>query len=49
LNAQGFDTAIQAGRSGQFDVVQDGETVFSKHEVRRFPEPGEVLGLLRQD
>ena len=32
-----------AGSSGQFDVVADGETIFSKHREGRFPEPGEVL------
>jgi len=30
-----------------FDVVVDGRKVFSKHETGRFPEPGEVIGLLR--
>jgi len=28
-------------------VLLDGALVFSKDELRRFPEPGEVLGLLR--
>jgi len=28
-------------------VLLDGALVFSKDEVHRFPEPGEVLGLLR--
>jgi hypothetical protein len=27
--------------------VSDGTLVFSKHELHRFPEPGEVLSLLR--
>jgi hypothetical protein len=48
LKEQGFDATIAAGRSGQFDVVDDGKIVFSKHEVKRFPEPGEVLGLLQR-
>jgi len=30
-----------------FDVVVDGRKVFSKHETGRFPESGEVIGLLR--
>jgi hypothetical protein len=29
-----------------FDVVVDGKKLFSKHETGRFPEPGEVLGLI---
>jgi len=44
----GFDASIQAGRSGQFDVVDDGFVVFSKHALHRFPEPGEVLELLQR-
>jgi hypothetical protein len=47
LNEQGFDAAIAAGESGQFDVLADGRLVFSKHDVHRFPEPGEVLALLQ--
>ena len=31
---------------GIFEVVLDGRTLFSKHETGRFPEPGEVLGLI---
>ncbi len=33
--------------SGQFDVLRDGELVFSKERVHRFPEQGEVLALLQ--
>jgi selT/selW/selH-like putative selenoprotein len=47
LTDKGFDAAIQPGRSGQFDVISDGELVFSKQQVERFPEPGEVLALLQ--
>jgi selT/selW/selH-like putative selenoprotein len=47
LTDEGFDAAIQPGRSGQFDVISDGELVFSKEQVERFPEPGEVLALLQ--
>jgi hypothetical protein len=28
-------------------VISDGETIFSKEREHRFPEDGEVLGLLR--
>jgi Rdx family len=33
--------------SGQFDVIRNGELVFSKQSRQRFPEDGEVLSLLR--
>jgi hypothetical protein len=34
------------GEQSQFDVVRNGETIFSKQREHRWPEPGEVLGLL---
>jgi len=35
------------GRGGVFDVVVDGKLVFSKKNVDRFPEEGEVTSLIR--
>jgi selenoprotein W-related protein len=32
-----------AGRGGIFDVEVEGELIFSKHEVGRFPEDSEIL------
>jgi hypothetical protein len=46
LNAEGFSAEAIAGGKGQFDIVVDGDVVFSKHELGRFPENGEILGLL---
>jgi len=34
------------GDKGVFDVVVDGDKIFSKFEVDRFPEDGEIAGLL---
>jgi selT/selW/selH-like putative selenoprotein len=39
---------ITPGGRGQFDVVADGELVFSKHDRGRFPEDGEILATLSQ-
>ena len=36
------------GGGGIFDVNVDGERIFSKRYEGRFPEPGEVVALLRQ-
>ena len=36
------------GKDGIFDVHLDDELVFSKYELFRFPESGEVEGLLRE-
>jgi len=47
LKREGFDAAARRGEKSQFDVLRDGELVFSKHEEDRFPEPGEVLSRLR--
>ena len=48
LGDEGFEEASQPGRSGQLGGISDGELVFSKHEVHRFPEPGELLALLQR-
>jgi selT/selW/selH-like putative selenoprotein len=31
---------------GQFEVMLDGRLIFSKKALGRFPEQGEVLGLI---
>ncbi len=41
-----MESKLVKGGAGVFDVVLDGETIFSKHDVGRFPEPGEILSLL---
>jgi hypothetical protein len=46
LKDRGFDASVREGAKSQYDVVADGETIFSKQEVGRFPEDGEVLELL---
>jgi len=38
---------VVVGGRGQFDVVADGELIFSKQKEQRFPEPDEVIGALR--
>jgi len=34
---------VTPGGRGQFDVLVDGELLFSKQERGRFPEPGEIV------
>ena len=34
------------GKKGQFDVVADGELVFSKEAEGRWPEDGEIVAML---
>jgi selT/selW/selH-like putative selenoprotein len=47
LKANGIQAKDIPGSSGQFDVVRDGELVYSKHETGRFPEHDEILAALR--
>jgi len=35
------------GGGGIFDVVVDGEKIFSKHEEGRFPEEDEIVAAIR--
>jgi predicted Rdx family selenoprotein len=46
LQRAGHDATATPGGKGQFDVIADGGTVFSKAEQGRFPDDGEVLAAL---
>jgi predicted Rdx family selenoprotein len=46
LSEQGVEASAIPGGKGQFDVIRDGELVFSKHEIGRFPGEGEVERLV---
>ncbi len=45
--AFGVETEFLKGFEGSFDVIVDGETIFSKFETGRFPEPGEIRKLIK--
>ena len=47
LNANGIPAPIAAGQKSQFDVLADGELLFSKQQQGRFPEEDEILSLAR--
>jgi len=49
LGKSGIEASIREGDKSQFDVLAGGELVFSKQKVGRWPESGEVLGLLSSD
>jgi hypothetical protein len=42
----GVDASIQRGDTGEFTVWSDGDLLFSKKDVGRFPEHDEVLARL---
>jgi len=48
-NAFGSEVEVQLipGSGGVYIVCVDDEQIFSKKELHRFPEEGEILGLLR--
>jgi len=45
--ALGVESELIAGGGGIFDVVVDGDMVFSKHQTGRFPEPGEIVKMIK--
>jgi len=47
LNTSGIDAQAISGETSQFDVLRDGELVFSKQREGRFPEHEEILTALR--
>ncbi len=46
LRATGREVDVTPGEKSQFDVLTDGELVFSKQSLGRFPDDGEVAALL---
>ena len=46
-DAVGVDAEVVGGSRGQFDVVADGDIVFSKQAEERFPEPNEIITALQ--
>ena len=36
-----------AGSGGVYEIIADGRLIFAKSEARRFPEPGEIVALLK--
>ena len=37
---------LEVGERGSFEVEVDGQVVFSKLRENRFPNPGELIGLI---
>ena len=44
----GVEAELIKGDKGIFDVKVDGELIFSKHDVGRFPENEEVSSLISE-
>ena len=48
MKALALEPVLVEGRGGVFDVVVDGEVIFSKRSARRFPEEHEILAAIRR-
>jgi len=46
LNSGGHDASATEGEHSQFDVLADGDLVFSKQREGRFPEEDEIVAAL---
>lgn len=46
-NALGVKAELIQSDGGVFDVTVDGTLVYSKSKTGRFPDPGEVVGLIK--
>jgi selT/selW/selH-like putative selenoprotein len=44
----GVQARLIRGGGGIFDVRVDGDLVFSKFRIGRFPDPGEVEAIIRR-
>ena len=38
-----IDAHLIKGSGGQFEIVLDGQLIYSKKQTGRFPEPSEIL------
>ena len=45
-HTRAIEATIIKGSGGVFDVVVDGALIFSKKQLGRFPEPGEIVAKL---
>jgi selT/selW/selH-like putative selenoprotein len=43
LEHRGIEAILHKGSGGQFEVVLDGQTIFSKKKEHRFPDLAEIL------
>jgi len=46
INAFSASVELIASSGGVYEIVVDGKNIFSKKALNRFPEEGEIVGLL---
>ncbi len=47
IKQTGADIELVASGGGVFEVAVDDKTIFSKRQLNRFPEDGEILRLMQ--
>ncbi len=43
-----LNVELVEGSGGVFEITVDGEKIFSKKNEGRFPDPGEIIALMKQ-
>jgi selT/selW/selH-like putative selenoprotein len=43
-----LDIELVAGSNGIFDVSLDGKMIYSKSEQRRFPQPADIIKIIKE-
>lgn len=46
--AFGVESELIAGKGGIFEVIADGNMVFAKRKLGRFPKEGEVVAIIKE-
>ena len=44
----GVETKLISSGGGVYEIILDGELIFSKKTLGRFPDDGEVIALIKQ-
>jgi len=45
---EGIETNLILGRGGVFEIMLNGDLIFSKKEKGRFPDDGEIVSLIEK-
>jgi len=45
---QDIEVELIAGSGGVYEITVDGKNIFSKKQMGRFPDEGEIIALIRK-
>jgi selT/selW/selH-like putative selenoprotein len=43
-----IDVKLKSGLFGTFDIIVNGKPVFSKSQIGRFPDEGEIITIIKE-